>query len=98
MTSRSLAAVPGISTLTYCTAGSSRASSASWAADSRVLLSGASWIMIGMSMAAATVRNQSRTAGPSTLMVAPKNGGISMTRSAPSSWARRLRSAAIRAL
>ena len=36
----------------------SRASAASWAADSRVLPSGASWTMIGMSIAAATVRKQ----------------------------------------
>jgi hypothetical protein len=59
---------------------------------------GASWIMMSISRPSETHLKYSKTASSSTFMVAPKKGGMSMTREAPISWARRLRSRAMREL
>ena len=54
--------------------------------------------MIGMSITSATRLKYSITAGPGTVSVAPKNGGMSITIDAPMSCAARLRAAATRTL
>ena len=54
--------------------------------------------MTGMSIASATCRKYSITAGPGTVSVAPKKGGMIITIAAPMSCAARLRAAATRAL
>ena len=54
--------------------------------------------MTGMSIAPATCLKYSITAGPGTVSVAPKKGGMIITIAAPMSCAARLRAAAIRAL
>ncbi|MCY1250935.1 hypothetical protein D9M72_646320 [compost metagenome] len=59
ISSRSLAAACGTSILKYETLASSRAMRARKGAESVVPLTGASWIMMGMSMAAETVAKKS---------------------------------------
>jgi hypothetical protein len=54
--------------------------------------------MTGMSIASVTWLKYSITAGPATVSVAPKNGGMSITIAAPMFYASRLRSAATLAL
>ena len=68
------------------------------AAGSAVPLTGASWIMIGMSIASDTFWKKSRIAASGTRIVAPWYGGMTMTIAAPASCARRLRSAQTREL
>ena len=54
--------------------------------------------MTGMWIASTTCLKYSITAGPGTVSVAPKKGGMIITIAAPMSWAARLRAAATRAL
>jgi hypothetical protein len=69
--SRSFAAACGVSILKYATCSISRAIRASSAANSVVPLTGASWIMIGMSIASDTWPKNSTICGSGTRIVAP---------------------------
>ena len=84
--------------MAYCTRGTCRTRSISKLTGNGVADSGASCTMIGMSIASATRRKYSITTGPGTVIVAPKNGGMTITIDAPMSWAARLRAAATRTL
>jgi len=94
----SFSAAPGTSTLAYCTWGTCRTRSVSSPRGNGVADSGASCTMIGISIASATRAKYSITSCPGTVIVAPKNGGMSITIDAPSSCAARLRAAATRTL
>jgi len=94
----SLSAACGTSILAYRTWGTARTRSISRLTGSGVGDNGASCTMIGMSVASATCLKYSITAGPAAVIVAPKNGGMSITIAAPMSRAARLRAAATRAL
>lgn len=86
-------AAPAVSILKYDTCAISRAMRASSAAGSGVPATGASWIMMGMSMASDTCWKNPTTCSSATRMVAPWYGGMIITMAAPCSCARRLRAA-----
>ena len=66
---------------------------ASTSADRNVPATGASWIMIGIEIAADAASKNSTIAGSGTRTVAPWYGGMIITSDAPAACARRLRSA-----
>ena len=94
----SLSAACGTSILAYWTRGTCRTRSISTLTGRGVGDKGASCTMTGMSIASATCPKYPITAGPGTVSVAPKKGGMTMTIAAPISCAARLRAAVIRAL
>ena len=93
-----MSAACGTSILAYCTWGTCLTRSISRLTGSGVDDKGASCTMTGMSIASATCLKYSITAGPGTVSVAPKKGGMTITIAAPMSCAARLRAAATRAL